>query len=319
MKVIARQPAYDESGNIILKTIDRHKIQVNEPALLSIDGSTTNTGISILRVSDKALFYSLAVTREKNTDETPVKYKVRLKRLILDILLTNPAIQWIFYEEPFIGYAEAAANLLMLRTSIEELIVENEPTLDYIKHYELHNKTWKKRWLAPDKCPTGTEAEKLAIKNKLLKYMPYMSVVTQDEMDAYSMGFVASQVLAESEEETLKKKKTKPFKYNIEFVGAYDDVGFGEVLMDVYNGPRSILDEGITLVDLDTRAKFEKSIYEFMGDNDKLLVLKFSSDTHSDVVLQHRIGNLSASFPYIYAIVWRMTRKKKSTISSGNF
>ena len=44
-------------------------------------------------------------------------------------------------------------------------------------------------------------------------------------------------------------------------------------------------------------------------DDDKILIIKFSSKHHGNIVLEHRIGQLAAQYEYIYAIVWRVTRK----------
>lgn len=168
MKVTIRQPDIDSSGKAVLldKTIEQVKVPDN--AVMSIDGSTTNTGVAIIQKSSGGLYFTISFTREKSQGETPVQYKVRLKRAINQILQNNTLIDTIYYEEPFIGYASAAPNLMMLRTSIEEIIVENEPLLNYIKHAEINNKHWKKLFLVPDKVPNGTELEKRLYARKCL-------------------------------------------------------------------------------------------------------------------------------------------------------
>ena len=80
-------------------------------------------------------------------------------------------------------------------------------------------------------------------------------------------------------------------------------------LFDVYKGPEILMQNGICLTEIDSKTNFEKHVYKTMGIDDKLLIIKFSSKHHANLVLQHRIGNLAAQFPYIYAIVWRKTRK----------
>ena len=84
MKVTIRQPDIDLNGNIVMRQIGDNDISVGVDAIMAIDGSTTNTGVGILRKSDGALFYSCSFAREK--DETPVQYKVRLKKFIHNIL-----------------------------------------------------------------------------------------------------------------------------------------------------------------------------------------------------------------------------------------
>ena len=143
---------------------------VQSHSILSIDGSTSKTGVGILRESDGALCYSLCFEREKDDGETPVQYKVRLKRAIKSIMEKNTLITKIFYEEPFVGHITSVANLMMLRTFVEEMIFENEPQFDYVKHKEINNLRWKKLFLAPTKVPSGTDNQKAAIKEKLLSF-----------------------------------------------------------------------------------------------------------------------------------------------------
>ena len=219
MKVKIRRPDIDANNNIVMCDIKIDDIMVKCEAIMSIDGSTTNTGVGILRKSDGALLYSCSFAREDG--ETPVQYKVRLKREIHDILIRNRYVDTVYYEEPFIGYAEAAKNLLMLRTFIEELIVEYEPHYDYLTHVEVNNMKWKRLFLAPTKCPAGTDLQKKAVRDKLESFMPYLSVVSQDEIDAICMGFIATVQLRNGVEDSLEsKKKIHAFQYNISFIGA---------------------------------------------------------------------------------------------------
>lgn len=283
-------------------------VQVTEPAILAIDGSTSNTGVAILREKDGAMFYVAAFSREKG--ETPVQYKVRLKRQIHDILVRNMLIGKIYYEEPFVGYATAAPNLFMLRTFVEEIIVENEPQFDYLYHTEVNNKKWKRLFLAPEKCPTGTEAEKAAVRKKLEGFLPFMKDCTQDEVDATCLGFVACTSLKNGTGDELEtKKKAHPFKYNIEFIGADNDDDMCQELLEVYSGPRKLLEEGISFTTIKGTSDFDKHVYKTMGSDDRVLVIKFDSQKHANLILEHRIGALAAQYECIYAIVWRKSRK----------
>ena len=77
MKSIVRVVSYlpnKEIGFIEKKVED---IMITFPAIMAIDGSTTRTGVTILRKSDGAIAVSIAFERENN--EKPVQYKVRLK------------------------------------------------------------------------------------------------------------------------------------------------------------------------------------------------------------------------------------------------
>lgn len=312
MKVTLRQPDIDpNNGDIVLREcLEYNNISVPCEAIIAIDGSTSNTGLAILKKNDGGLIYTASLAREYKNDETPVQYKVRLKRFIDNILKINPLITHIYYEEPFIGYAEASKNLMMLRTSVEELIIENEPNYNYIQHSEINNMKWKRMFLAPDKCPQGTEAQKDAVRCKLEKFMPYLSIVTQDEIDAIAMGFVATVQLRNGNDEELKsKKKIKPFKYEIQFFGGDCDDIVLEELLEYYKGPKSILQNGILLTEISSTTNFDKHIYEKMGSDDKIVIVKFSSNSHCNLVLQYKIGALAYEFDYIYAVVWRKSRK----------
>ena len=311
MKFTVRRPQQIQGGGIVMMECALEDINVQQYAILSIDGSTSNSGLAILRESDGALMYSMCATRD-SSGETPVHYKVRLKRQVADILKRNKYIQQVYYEEPVIHNITAVANLFMLRSFIEEMIIENEPEFDYIKHYEVSNMRWKKLFLAPDKIPSGTDNQKKAVRAKLEGYLPFLNRVTQDEIDAICMGFVVCTTLKDggTGEDLQSKKKVRPFKYNSVFVGADSDDDMLVEFFDVYNGPKKLLDNSISFTELGDRADFDKHIYNTMGhDDDKILIIKFSSKHHGNVVLEHRIGNLAAQYDYIYAIVWRVTRK----------
>lgn len=311
MKFIVRQPQQIAGGGIIMRDIALEDVKVQQYAILSIDGSTSNSGLAIMRECDGALMYSMCATRD-SSGETPVHYKIRLKRQVADLLRRNKFITQIYYEEPVVANITAIANLFMLRAFIEEMIIENEPEFDYLKHYEISNMKWKKNFLAPDKVPSGTDNQKKAVRTKLENGLPFLNRVTQDEIDAICMGYVVCTTLKEggTGEELQSKKKVRPFKYNSIFVGADKDDDMLTEFYDVYNGPKKLLDNGISFTEIDGKTNFEKHIYNTMGqDDDKILIIKFSSKHHGNVVLEHKIGNLAAQYDYIYAIVWRVTRK----------
>ncbi|MBO5388638.1 MAG: hypothetical protein J6A59_10940 [Lachnospiraceae bacterium] len=311
MKFLVRQPVQMVNGGIIMQEIPLEDIRVPQYAILAIDGSTTNSGLAIMRESDGALMYSMCATRE-SSGETPVHYKIRLKRAVMDILRRNKYIQQIYYEEPVIHNITAVANLFMLRTFIEEMIIENEPEFDYLKHYEVSNMRWKKEFLAPDKIPSGSENQKKAVRSKLETYLPFLNRVTQDEIDAIGLGFTACKYLMnnQSGDDLQSKKKVRPFKYNITFIGAEQDDDMLTELYDIYKGPTKLLENGISFTEIDGKTNFDKHVYNTMGsDDDKLLIIKFSSKHHGNLVLQHRIGSLAAQYSYLYALVWRVTRK----------
>ena len=310
MKFLVRQPYQLPSGGIIMQEIPLEDIRVPNYAILAIDGSTSNSGLAIMREYDGALLYTMCAVRD-DKGETPVHYKIRIKRAVMDILRRNKYIQKVYYEEPVIHNVTAIANLFMLRTFIEEMIIENEPEFDYIKHYEVSNMRWKKELLAPDKVPSGSENQKKAVRERIELYLPFLNRVTQDEIDAVGLGFVAAKFgLQEKEEDLQSKKKVRPFKYNSIFLGAEKDEDMLVEFFDVYNGPKKLLDNNIKFTEIDAKTDFEKHIYQTMGaEDDSIVIVKFSSKHHGNIVLEHRIGNLAAQYDYIYAIVWRKTRK----------
>lgn len=310
MKFTVRQPQVLSNNGIIMKDITLEDINVQQYAILAIDGSTSNSGLAIMRESDGALLYSMCATRD-SSGETPVHYKIRLKRQVADILRRNKYIKEVYYEEPVISNITAVANLFMLRTFLEEMIIENEPEFDYIQHYEISNMRWKKEFLAPEKIPSGTENQKKAVRAKIEKGLPFLNKVTQDEIDAICMGFVAcvNKIKGNDGKELQSKKKARPFKYNIEFIGSDTDDGMLTELYDIYKGPEKLLENGISFTEIDGRKNFEKHIYDTMSDEDKLLIIKFNTKYHGDIILKHKVGNLAAQYDNLYALVWRVTRK----------
>lgn len=279
-------------------------------AIMSIDGSTSTTGVSIILKDNIALSYILEFVREKNNNETPVQFKVRMKREIEAILKRNRLINEVIYEEPFVGHITSVANLMMLRTFVEEIIVEQEPYYDYINHYEVNNQRWKKLFLDPEKVPSGTQNQEAIVKAKLLTYYPFMDKLSQDAIDATAMGVVAAMHSKSGlTDELMTKKKQRPFQYEMAFIGANEDEGMLNDFMEIYSGPSRILENGITLTEIKGKTNFDQHIYQNMGQDDKVLIVKFNSNHHGNIILQHRIGNLAATFEYIYAVIWRRNRK----------
>ena len=309
MKISVKVPTVI-NGEVVLQDSSLEKLNITDYATLGIDGSTTNTGVSIIRRIDGAQYASIAFTRDKK-NETPVEYKVYWKRYMYDLLMRNRLINMLIYEEPFCGYATAAPNLFMLRSSMEELMVENRPDLDFITRIEVNNKRWKKNLITPEKVPADTELQKAKIKEKVLTIAPWMKDVTQDELDAYGLTYTSVNILRNGGllSELESNKPVHKFKYNSQFLSADEDEGLYMNLLRQCEAPKSVIENGISIIELKRTDNFEKIIYRAMGDNDKLLVLKFKSDTHGDIVLEHRLGDMLVH-EYIYAIIWRVGRKR---------
>lgn len=300
-----------ENGVPVLKEITQQDIVLNQESVIAIDGSTSNSGLAILNKSTGAMCACIAATRENKED--PVRYKINLKRFIAGLLREHRNITYVYYEEPIIEYASAVANLMMLRSMVTELKIENEPEFDYVGNSEVNNKKWKRVFMEPTKLPDKSEDQKRVVRERLLMYMPMLEGITQDEVDAIAMGFAAIKMTLAgyAENELESKKKAKPFQYNIEFVGAdNENTAIEDFFASDIRVPTSVLNNGLRYVEIGPRANFDKTVYNEMSDEDKLLVIGFNSDKHCDLILKHKIGPLSATYSMLYAFVWRKARKR---------
>ena len=309
MQFIVKQPVNDGT-QVIFKQIETKDIQVGQYSLMAIDGATGNSGIAIVRESDGALLYLIDATRETKT-ESPVRYKIMLKKEIVNILRDNHFIHEIYYEQPVVGHISAVSNLFMLRAFVEEMIIENEPDLNYIGNFEVANTHWKKLFIGDETLPSNTDLQKEIVRKKMLTYLPIMSTCTQDTIDAYALGFVAAinKQKGLDGKDLATKKKARPFKFRAIFAGAEDDEMLLNEFSDIYTGPEKLIGNGISFVSINKREDFDKAVYNNMGDEDMILIIRFDSSSHCNIVLENNIGSLAAQYPYIYAIVWRANRK----------
>lgn len=288
-----------------------HDIQITQEASMGIDCSSTCTGLCIADNTGIPL-YTMAVKRDKSEDY--ILYKVRLKTLFVDIFKKFPQIKNIYYEEPFLGYADSSKILLALRTTIQEIKYEFTPRFDYIKFKEVANQTWKKLFLAPDKIPSGKVAQKAAVRKKLEEvYFSCYKNLTQDEVDATAMTMVCTmKVLLGEEEAITTTHKVRPFKYELKFIGANTD----EDMLDEYEHrvkewkiPKKLQQEAYKFITLNGKGMFNDKVYANMGEDDRLLVLKYPADKYGNITLEYRIGSLASQYDYLYAVVWRSKRK----------
>lgn len=311
MEIITRAVVLEEN-KLNIKEIEYLGYNFNTPVVMAIDGSTTCTGIAFVTKETGQLVGTMALIRNKET-ETQVRYKIAYKKIIRDIL-DKYEIRHIYYEEPFIGYAEAAKALFLLRSSIEEIIVEYEPKYDYVEYKEVNNKRWKSILLGEGNCPNNSELEKAAIKKIVCDSLPFMDKVTQDEIDATGLGFVATTRLREGNDESLESiKKLTKFVYNVEFIGADNKEEMLDQLLeniDSYKIPNTVIDNGIKIVDIPGSGLFDNYVYKNMMGIDKILVLGFSSKHHANMIVRHKVGYLIQGNEKVYAIVWRKSRLK---------
>ena len=284
-------------------------IKLDKACSLSIDASTDNTGLSIIGYNNE-LMYLIGVKKEHN--ENPVAYKLEYKKLVRELLLKQVYIGNIWYEEHFVQFAASAKMLYMIRSTVEEILIEEKDTLSN-KYREVSNKKWKSLLLSmcgKGKCPVGSELEKTAVRECLLEVFPSLNSkeVTQDELDSLGLGLVANQYGETIELES--RKKASKFKFEVTFIGADSDEEFFEVFQDGKEYlPKRLLGQGLIFYELNNKEKFENAIYRQMIDEDSPLVMRFNSSKYGYVILQYNISEVAGSNDYIYAVVNRKNRK----------
>lgn len=281
---------------------------IEEEAVLALDGSTSRTGISII-TRQKGLIARMRLTRQE-VSESPVRYKLNLKNFVLDILNRYANIKYIAYEEPCIYHKSAIKNLFMLRTFIEELIIENEPKFNYIRYFEVANTKWKKIFLHPIKLQNDTEKDKKAVNDKVKIIYNIGDDLTFDESDCIGLGYATVEVInGEKDEKLTSQKKPSKFNYEIEFADEEDEyITIESILEGEYNIPKKVIENGIKIKELSNRERLENKIYTEMQDEDCVLLIKFDTNKHGNVVMKYGLSGLLNET--IYAVVWRKSRKK---------
>lgn len=284
-------------------------IKLDAACSVNIDASTTNTGVSLLGYN-KELMYLISIEREPK--ENPVAYKLEYKDFMKKLLLKHQMLGNIWYEEHFVQYIDAAKMLYMLRSTIEEILIEEKDKLCN-QYREISNKKWKSLLLAicgKGKCPIGSELEKKAVRECLIEAIPSLNHpdVTQDELDSLGVGFVTT-IYGDSVELESKKRITK-FKFETKFWGADDDDEFFDNFGDGAGYlPKRLLDKGLIFYELNNREKFANAVYRQLADEDLPLVLKFSSKKYGAVTLEYNIHEVASNNEFVYAIVNRKNRK----------
>lgn len=300
---------------------------------MSIDGSSSNTGISLVDGTD-SLVGTAAIHRNNNEDY--VEYKIRLKRILMELMENNIRVmKHIYYEEPFVGFAVATEVLMALRTTIKEIKIENSPKFDHIKFTEVNNMKWKRIFLDPLAVPTGSHNQKLAVQKKVVQLFgsicledgvngqPGKLMFTEDECDSIGLGLACALVRRKGlEEEELKtKKKAKPFKYNIEYMPVRaEDIEEAELWMldnfekyrQAWRIPERVIENGICVVELTGRGLFDNHVYSNMGQEDKLLMMEFPAGKYVDAVIRNGRSDMCREYDkneFMFAFVWRKARK----------
>lgn len=316
MRIVTHVCGYKPDGTIGMVPYNGEIPLTYRPSLISIDGSTDCTGISVVDLETCGCVYSVAL---HNDCKDPITYKVQFKQYIEKLLAANKNhIKVTSYEEPFFGYAEASKVLMALRTTVKEVLIEKKDEFKGIFHIEVNNKRWKAKLLHPEKCPPRSAEQKKAVRKKIESYIPDFKNLTQDECDSYGLGYVTA---VEYKKGTLgelnSKKKVKPFKFNAEFIGfeSFGEEAEDQVLNYIYGKnkeykiPKRVLDNGFDVVYLDGTGKFSQRVCEEFGDDDKVLIVGFSNKKYGNIALEHNIGWLFEEFECIYAVCWRASRK----------
>lgn len=322
--------------HIQMQIIDAAKLHASLNACntsigIGIDGSSTNTGVAIM--SDLGgLLGTISLARNSNRKtETPVEYKLALKAELAQLLINcRQNIKYVWYEEPFIGFVDSSSVLMMIRSTVQEILVEHKDLLGHIKYTEVNNKRWKKIFLEAHGTylpAGGSAAEKAAIaavlKPRLVRdnLLDPTCDVTQDEFDAAGIVFAGFRSISDG----IKLESSKAV-HKFKFETAFELFGLGidEVEEDIvqsldyaikqYKIPRKVVENGITFKVLNGRKLFDNIVYETMGDDDKLLILIYSADKYANVLMsyctqQSIIDQLqSGTDQTMVCYVWRKNR-----------
>lgn len=312
MNTVCNLISISDGMPVLIKADIETLFSIDKALIVGIDGSTTNTGISLIDYNTGNILGSISLARDK--DESTVRYKVNFKKFLFEFM-KNLNVKVIVYEQPFIDTSYTNADtikaLYMLRTSFEEVKIENEPMFDTIEYIETPNTKWKSILLS-GKVPKGRDNQKKAVKEFIVSRLPLLEPLSEDEFDSIGIGFASYISLKSSSLGDMQaKKNNKPFKYHIEFIGADCDEDFIEEFIyckDSYKIPSTVLEnDNLRITTIGSRGIFNNYVYDEMGDSDNVIILKFSSKHHSNVVLEHRIANV-AKRKYIYAVIWRKSR-----------
>lgn len=286
-------------------------IVVDTEALIGIDASTNNTGVCIIDCVNEKPIYSIELKRDKGS--SAIEYKVEFKQVMTKILFGNRGVYAnvvnIVQEEPFISAMKTTSEVLMaLRTSIPEILIENKPLGSKYIYHEMNNKTWKKKLFYPDKCPNNSELEKKKAKEIICRMFPIYENLSQDEIDSTGIALISTKLI-NSGEGIKKKERVSRFKYNIEFIGAFDIESAIEEI-NYMSIPSEVKNNGLKIVSMPSNGDFDKKVYTEMGEEDMLLMFEFSKKTAGNIILKYRLYDIASRFDNLYAVVWRQNRKK---------
>jgi len=288
----------DIKGNV---TTEPPKLDADS-YVLGLDGSSSRSGVCVMSIGGR-LGYVCAVVREK---ETPVEYKVILKKFLADVI-RQYNIKHTAYEEPFIGYAADAQVLYMLASSLEEIVAETDLEFSVTS---VNNKRWKRQFLGT-KLEGGSLIQKQKVRDKTIALVPALSVLEQnkkdyDESDAFGLTYYLAKCVRDGVMESMKSQKKPPkFGYNLILAGG---TLTSEEALKLIDRPRK---DGVIVESIKNKRKFDLAVYSLMQGKDAVLVLYFNSGQFGDIILKHDAGELAAKYDKLTAIVARKSSAKK--------
>jgi hypothetical protein len=312
MKATYRKFNRVEGGTYRVELVENlSDIELKEPGFISIDCSSTNTGITFM--SRSARIYGTA-SYKRSYKETAVEYKLKLKEE-LEIMLKNHLIGDTWYEAPVIGHASAVPALYMLASTVDEIKIEQK--YGFTPHV-ISNSTWKKLLFqlgegrfGSEKYSKDTEKVKKEIQERVSLILGIsVEDISEDEFDSVGMALVVSNY--EDKRQLDQSKKPTKFAFNAEFYYSDSEEEFlNEVVDDdfIKRLPKGVV-KNVTIVDVSGRQDVEKRIYKAMVGEDSIYVFKFPSNSHGDIQLKYKVKADRFERKWLFMVVTRKNRIK---------
>lgn len=301
---------------------DLQTIQVDTPCIISVDGGTNTTGLSIITTGGSPL-YAFKLRNEHTGVHKALRFKLEFKEFCKGLIAhLLPNLKGIYYEAPFLNYTNAVKPLYVFETAIPELLIENED-FSRIPYQLVNNKVWKKHFFEHFGESVNTKidcvnTDKVVILNCFKTKYNYtnLDIVGQDAIDSLSMGLAVTLL----GDKVLPKKKFSKFKYNVLEIG--DLVNEDDPLPTIKNKiaekiklpKRMVLEGEVREIDLTKGKKgrfldIDSIVYENMGDTNDLLILK-GSEIDGNLLLKYNLGNTLRQRGYLVILFTRCTYKK---------
>lgn len=306
MKVVYREISIVNKSRVC-NIVEHPDFSLGREVVMSVDCSSSNTGISIIDLETKEPLYSISI---KPGDSSFVIYKRELYKIYLE-LVHGFNIKNFIYEEPFIGHIQAVEKLMMLKALPMDLEMEMMDEGKEFKVEFINNQAWKKRFLAPLKVPKGTKAQKEATRVRARRVFGELleKKLTEDEIDSIAIGFIWAILRGkESEKELVSREFIRKFDYEAHFLCGDSVEEALEWGMDVI--PKVVMDNGIVFSKA-TCNSFDKEVKELIGNEDRAGIIQFNKGKYANKILEYEVYDiLEQDGEFMYAIVYRSKRKK---------